>query len=84
MTSSVGVIGHYGLRNGKEKTVVLEERVDIDSVLIHGYEEANRKCEEMLVETLHKHPDRVRTVIVRLKQIAGSKTGRNETLLGHL
>ena len=58
----------------QEQTLILEERAGIDSVLTNGYEEANRKCERMLVETLHRYPDRVRTMIVRLKQIAGSKT----------
>ncbi|MCJ1381693.1 fusarubin cluster-polyketide synthase [Xylographa soralifera] len=74
MVSSVGVVGHYGLGNGEKKTMVPEERVDIDSVLPNGYGDAKWGCENMLDETLHKHPDRFRTMAVRLGQIAGSKT----------
>ncbi|KAI4192427.1 MAG: hypothetical protein LQ346_004318 [Caloplaca aetnensis] len=74
MVSSVGVVGHYGLGNGEEKTLVPEERVDIDAVLPNGYGDAKWACEKMLDETLHQHPDRFRTMAVRLGQIAGSKT----------
>jgi thioester reductase-like protein/acyl carrier protein len=74
MVSSIGVVGHFGLGNGEQKTMVPEERVDIDSVLPNGYSEAKWGCERMLDETLHKHPDRFRTMVVRLGQIAGSKT----------
>ncbi|OCK75289.1 ketoacyl-synt-domain-containing protein [Lepidopterella palustris CBS 459.81] len=74
MVSSIGVVGHYGLGNGEKRTKVPEERVDIDSVLPNGYGEAKWGCERMLNETLHKHPDRFRTMVVRLGQIAGSKT----------
>lgn len=74
MVSSVGVVGHYGLGNGEQRTVVPEERVDIDSVLPNGYGDAKWGCERMLDETLHRQPDRFRTMVVRLGQIAGSKT----------
>ena len=74
MVSSIGVVGHYGLGNGKEKTMVPEERVGIDSVLPNGYGDAKWGCERMLDETLHKYPDRFRAMAVRLGQIAGSKT----------
>ena len=74
MVSSIGVVGHYGLGNGEKKTMVPEERVGIDSVLPNGYGDAKWGCECMLDETLHKHPDRFRTMAVRLGQIAGSKT----------
>lgn len=73
MVSSIGVVGHYGLGNGEEKTMVPEDRVGIDSVLPNGYGDAKWGCERMLDETLHKHPDRFRTMAVRLGQIAGSK-----------
>ncbi|KAF2266560.1 ketoacyl-synt-domain-containing protein [Lojkania enalia] len=73
MVSSIGVVGHYGLGSGK-KTIVPEERVTIDAVLPNGYGEAKWGCERMLDETLHKYPDRFRTMAVRLGQIAGSKT----------
>lgn len=74
MVSSVGVVGHYGLGNGEKKTMVPEDRVDIDAVLPNGYGDAKWACERMLDETLHKHPNRFRTMAVRLGQIAGSKT----------
>lgn len=74
MVSSVGVVGHYGLGNGKERTMVPEDRVGIDSVLPNGYGDAKWGCERILDETLHRHPDRFRTMTVRLGQIAGSKT----------
>ncbi|KAL8724796.1 MAG: hypothetical protein Q9166_007753 [cf. Caloplaca sp. 2 TL-2023] len=74
MVSSIGVVGHYGLGNGEKKTMVPEERVGIDAVLSNGYGEAKWACERMLDETLYKHPDRFRTMAVRLGQIAGSKT----------
>lgn len=74
MVSSVGVVGHYGLDNRKERTMVPEESVDIDSVLTNGYGEAKWGCERMLAQTIQQHPDRFRTMVVRLGQIAGSKT----------
>lgn len=74
MVSSIGVVGHFGLESGEPKTVVPEDRVDIDSVLPNGYGEAKWGCERMLDETLQKCPDRFRTMAVRLGQIAGSKT----------
>ncbi|KAJ5175747.1 Type I Polyketide synthases (Type I PKS) [Penicillium canariense] len=48
--------------------------VDIDSVFSNGYGEAKRGCERMLDKTLQQHPDRFRSMVVRLGQIAGSKT----------
>lgn len=72
MVSSIGVVGHYQLGN-TEKTIVPEERVDIDTVLPNGYGDAKWGCERMLDETLHKS-DRFRAMAVRLGQIAGSKT----------
>ena len=74
MVSSIGVVGHYGLGNGESKTFVPEDRVGIDAVLCNGYSEAKWGCERMLDETLHRHPSRFRTMVVRLGQIAGSKT----------
>ncbi|KAL8921015.1 MAG: hypothetical protein Q9208_005906 [Pyrenodesmia sp. 3 TL-2023] len=74
MVSSVGVVGHYGLGDGEKMTMVPEEKVGIEAVLPNGYGEAKWACERMLDETLHKHPDRFRTMAVRLGQIAGSKT----------
>ncbi|EQL02219.1 beta-ketoacyl synthase domain-containing protein [Ophiocordyceps sinensis CO18] len=55
-------------------TAVPERRVGIDTVLPNGYGDAKWGCERMLDETLHRHPHRLRTMAVRLGQIAGSKT----------
>ena len=74
MVSSVGVVGHYRLGATDERIMVPEESVDIDSVLANGYGEAKWGCERMLNQTLQKYPDRFRTMVVRLGQIAGSKT----------
>ncbi|KAL2145509.1 hypothetical protein VTI28DRAFT_7145 [Corynascus sepedonium] len=81
MVSSIGVVGHYGLgssSSGNEtsggRTVVPENRVDIDSVLPNGYGDAKWACEKMLDETLHRYPGRFRAMAVRLGQIAGSST----------
>lgn len=74
MISSIGVVGHYALGNGKDRTMVPEERVDIDSVLPNGYGYAKWACERILDETIHKYPEVFRTMVVRLGQIAGSKT----------
>lgn len=76
MVSSIGVVGHYGRDSGREteRTVVPEDRTTIASVLANGYAEAKWGCERMLEETLQRHPDRFRAMVVRLGQIAGSKT----------
>ncbi|KAG7416252.1 Non-reducing polyketide synthase fsr1 [Fusarium oxysporum f. sp. rapae] len=75
MISSIGVVGQWGLAAGKTgKIVVPEERTTIDSLLGNGYAEAKWGCERMLDETLHKYTDRFRPMVVRLGQIAGSKT----------
>ncbi|KAM4057347.1 starter unit:ACP transacylase in aflatoxin biosynthesis domain-containing protein [Hirsutella rhossiliensis] len=75
MVSSIGVVGHYGLASyDGTRTMVPEQRVGIDTVLPNGYGDAKWGCERMLDETLHKYPNRFRTMAVRLGQIAGSKT----------
>ncbi|GKU19079.1 unnamed protein product [Fusarium langsethiae] len=75
MVSSIGVVGQWGLVAGQTgKIVVPEERATIDSLLGNGYAEAKWGCERMLDETLHKYPNRFRPMVVRLGQIAGSKT----------
>lgn len=74
MVSSIGVVGRYELNSGKEKIIVPEQRVGIDTVLPNGYGEAKWGCERMLDESLHKFPQNFRTMAVRLGQIAGSKT----------
>jgi thioester reductase-like protein/acyl carrier protein len=74
MVSSIGVVGLYGKHNGEKKTLVPEERFGIDTILNNGYGDAKWGCERMIDETLHRHPDRFRAMVVRLGQIAGSKT----------
>lgn len=74
MVSSIGVVGNYGLENGKERTMVPEARFDIDCVLPNGYSDAKWGCERMMDMLLHPHPSRFRAMTVRLGQIAGSKT----------
>lgn len=74
MVSSVGVVGHYRLGDKEQEIMVPEESVDIDSVLTNGYGEAKWGCEQMLNRTIQQHPDRFRSMIVRLGQIAGSST----------
>ncbi|KAI1412489.1 hypothetical protein F5Y13DRAFT_179997 [Hypoxylon sp. FL1857] len=68
LVSSIGVVGHSG------EARVIERRVPMAVVLPIGYCEAKWTCERMLDETLHKFPDRFRTMAVRPGQIAGSKT----------
>ncbi|KAM0563081.1 hypothetical protein ACHAPJ_001927 [Fusarium lateritium] len=75
MVSSIGVVGQWGLAAGQTgKIVVPEQRTTIDSLLGNGYAEAKWGCERMLDETLHKYLNRFRPMVVRLGQIAGSKT----------
>ncbi|KAK4235627.1 ketoacyl-synt-domain-containing protein [Achaetomium macrosporum] len=78
MVSSIGVVGHYGLSSSSSssssKVVVPEDRVGIDAVLPNGYGEAKWGCELMLDATLHRFPACFRPMVVRLGQIAGSKT----------
>ncbi|RDW64444.1 Male sterility, NAD-binding [Aspergillus mulundensis] len=57
-----------------ERTLVPESPVDIPSVLPNGYSEAKWGCERMIQATMQTHPERFRSMIVRLGQIAGSKT----------
>jgi nucleoside-diphosphate-sugar epimerase/acyl carrier protein/SAM-dependent methyltransferase len=68
--SSIATVGYYPLWSGKPQ--VPEERVTIESVLPNGYGDAKFICERMLDETLLKHPDKFRTMSVRLGQVAGS------------
>ncbi|KAL2808100.1 beta-ketoacyl synthase [Aspergillus granulosus] len=78
MVSSIGVVGRYGqglgTTNAGDRTLVPEEAMDIASVLPNGYGEAKWGCERMIHETIRRHPDRFRAMVVRLGQIAGSKT----------
>lgn len=73
MVSSIGVVGHCDL-GSNAKIIVPEERVGIESVLPNGYGEAKWGCEWMLDLTLRQFPERFRSMVVRLGQIAGSET----------
>lgn len=80
LVSSIGVVGLYGKQNqngtenATKKVLVPEERFGIDCILPNGYGDAKWGCERMIDETLHKNPERFRAMVVRLGQIAGSKT----------
>ncbi|KAM0804922.1 polyketide synthase [Usnea florida] len=68
--SSIATVGNYPL--SMDTVRVPEERVTVESILPTGYGDAKLVCEKMLDETLHKHPDRFRTMTIRIGQIAGS------------
>ncbi|KUI69406.1 Conidial yellow pigment biosynthesis polyketide synthase [Cytospora mali] len=68
LVSSIGVVGHYGAGR------VPERAVGIEAVLPIGYCEAKWVCERMLDETLQKYPKAFNAMVVRLGQIAGSRT----------
>lgn len=77
LVSSIGVVGLYGKEDSDAMTkqvLVPEERFGIDCILPNGYGDAKWGCERMLDMTLHKSPHRFRAMVVRLGQIAGSKT----------
>lgn len=79
--SDIAVVGHQPLRTNNP--VVLEDRVEIDSVLPNGYGDANYVCERMLDETLHLHPSSFRAMSVRLGQVAGCSSTGYWNSLGH-
>ncbi|KAI1174098.1 beta-ketoacyl synthase [Nemania sp. FL0916] len=76
LVSSIGVVGLYGKKNDSQstKTLVPEDRLGVECILNNGYGDAKWGCERMVDETLHKSPDRFRAAVVRLGQIAGSRT----------
>ena len=80
--SSIATVGHYPLWT--KSVHVPEERMTIDSVLPNGYGDAKYVCELMLDATLHKHPERFRTMAVRIGQIAGSRTSGYWNPMEHL
>jgi len=80
--SSIAVVGHYPLWS--KNINVPEDRMTIESVLTNGYGDAKYVCELMLDETLHKYPDRFRSMAVRIGQIAGSKTSGYWNPMEHL
>ncbi|KAI1452552.1 hypothetical protein F4805DRAFT_462631 [Annulohypoxylon moriforme] len=69
--SSIGVVSQHPTDKSR---IVPEERVRMSSVLPVGYCEAKWTCERLLDETLHRHPDKFRTMVIRAGQIAGSTT----------
>ncbi|KAI1378438.1 hypothetical protein F4677DRAFT_466143 [Hypoxylon crocopeplum] len=80
--SSIATVGHRPIWSGEP--IVPEERMTIESVLPTGYGDAKYICELMLDETLHKHPGRFRTMVVRPGQIAGSSTSGYWNPMEHL
>jgi nucleoside-diphosphate-sugar epimerase len=80
--SSVATVGYYPLWSGTE--YVPEETMTVESVLPTGYGDAKLVCERMLDETLHKYPHLFRPMVVRIGQIAGSKTSGYWNPVEHL
>jgi thioester reductase-like protein len=80
--SSIATVGHWTLWTNLPS--VPEDRMTIQSVLPTGYGDAKYICERMLDETLHKHPDRFRTMVVRPGQVAGSSVSGYWNPLEHL
>jgi iterative type I PKS product template protein len=74
MVSSIGVVGLYGQYTNSPRTIVPEQQSTIGSVLPNGYSEAKWGMELMLCQTLQSYPNRFRSMVARLGQIAGSKT----------
>ncbi|PYH98411.1 hypothetical protein BO71DRAFT_371050 [Aspergillus ellipticus CBS 707.79] len=82
LVSSIATVGYYPLWSGQ--TLVPEARMGIESVLANGYGEAKFVCEQMLDQTLHRHPERFRAMVVRPGQIAGSTTSGYWNPMEHL
>lgn len=80
--SSIATVGHRPIWSGEP--IVPEGRMTIESVLPTGYGDAKYICELMLDETLHKHPDRFRAMVVRPGQIAGSSISGYWNTMEHL
>lgn len=70
--SSVAAVGHWPVWTGE--AVVPETQMAVDSILPIGYGDAKHVCERLMDETLHKHPERFRAMVVRPGQIAGNST----------
>ncbi|KAI4254410.1 MAG: hypothetical protein LQ352_003112, partial [Teloschistes flavicans] len=75
LVSSIATVGHYPLSHSHlpNPSHIPEERTSIPSVLPNGYGDAKFVCERILDETLHRHPERFRAMVVRLGQVAGSR-----------
>ncbi|KAI8961031.1 hypothetical protein F5Y11DRAFT_367017 [Daldinia sp. FL1419] len=80
--SSIATVGHRPIWSGEQ--IVPEERMTIESVLPTGYGDAKYICELMLDETLRRHPNRFRAMVVRPGQIAGSSKSGYWNHMEHL
>lgn len=80
--SSIAVVGYHPFVSGE--ALVPEEKMTADSALPIGYADAKLICEHMLDQTLHRYPDAFRTMVVRVGQIAGSKTTGQWNPVEHL
>ena len=80
--SSIATVGQYPVWTGRAR--VPEERMTIESVLPSGYGDAKLVCEHMLDETLHKIDESFHPMVVRIGQIAGSKTSGYWNPIEHL
>ena len=72
--SSIAVVGLDPVRTGEPR--VLEEAMPVSSVLPNGYAEAKLVCERLLLRaaTPGPHPGNLRPMVVRLGQVAGSRS----------
>ncbi|KFY80937.1 hypothetical protein V499_00270 [Pseudogymnoascus sp. VKM F-103] len=80
--SSIATVGCHPFVSGE--TLVPEERMTVESAMPTGYGDAKLICERLLDETLHKCPSRFRPMVVRIAQIAGSKTSGHWNPVEHL
>ncbi|EMR67039.1 putative polyketide synthase protein [Eutypa lata UCREL1] len=80
--SSIATVGNHPVWSGQ--THVPEERMPVDSVIPVGYGDAKLVCERLLDHTLHEHPDRFKPMVVRVGQIAGSRTSGYWNPVEHL
>ena len=80
--SSIATVGNYPLWS--HTVCVPEQGVTVESTLFTGYGDAKLVCERMLDETLHKHPNRFRTMTIRIGQIAGSTSSGYWNPVEHL
>jgi thioester reductase-like protein len=80
--SSIATVGLYPVWSGR--TLVPEKRMTVNSILASGYSDAKFICERMLDETLHNNQRNFRAMVVRIGQIAGSKTNGYWNRMEHL
>jgi malonyl CoA-acyl carrier protein transacylase/nucleoside-diphosphate-sugar epimerase len=80
--SSIATVGCHPFVSGE--ALVPEEKMTVDSVMPTGYGDAKLVCERLLDETLHKYPSQFRPMVVRIAQIAGSKTSGHWNPVEHL